>query len=79
VLPWLLGFIIWTAGPMIASIGIALTDWQIVTVPHFVGLANFAALLHDPRIGAALFNTTFYVRAWRADTHLLRPPGGAAA
>jgi multiple sugar transport system permease protein len=61
VLPWLLGFVIWTAGPMIASIGIALTDWQIVTVPHFVGLANFVALFHDPRIGAALFNTTFYV------------------
>ena len=61
ILPWLLGFIIWTAGPVLASIAIAFTDWRIVTVPHFVGLANFAALLHDPRIRVALFNTTFYV------------------
>lgn len=69
VLPWLLGFIIWTAGPMIASVGIALTDWQIVTVPHFVGLANFVALFNDPRIRMALFNTTFYV-VFGVPTHI---------
>lgn len=69
ILPWLLGFVIWTAGPMIASIAIAFTDWRIVTVPHFVGLANFAALFQDPRIRVSLFNTTFYV-VFGVPTHL---------
>lgn len=70
ILPWLLGFVIWTAGPMVASVVISLTDWRIVTTPHFVGLANFAALLHDPRIGTALYNTTFYV-VFGVPTHLV--------
>ena len=70
VLPWLLGFVIWSAGPMIASVAISLTDWRIVTAPHFVGLANFAQLGRDPRIKTALFNTTFYV-AFGVPTHLL--------
>lgn len=70
ILPWLLGFIIWTAGPMVASVVIAFTDWRIVTVPHFVGFANFVALFHDPRIKLALFNTTFYV-VLGVPTHIL--------
>jgi len=61
ILPWLLGFFIWTAGPMVASISIAFTDWRIVTAPHFVGFANFVALFQDPRIRTSLFNTTVYV------------------
>ncbi len=61
ILPWLLGFVIFTAGPMVASVAISLTDWRIVTVPHFVGLKNFQSLIHDPRIATALFNTSFYV------------------
>ncbi|MCL4508851.1 MAG: sugar ABC transporter permease [Chloroflexi bacterium] len=70
ILPWLLGFVIWTAGPMIASVIISFTDWRIVTTPHFVGLANFAALLQDPRIRIALFNTAYYV-ILGVPTHLI--------
>ena len=28
--PWLLGFILFTAGPMIASLGIAMTEWDLI-------------------------------------------------
>lgn len=55
---------------MIAAVAISLTDWRIVTAPHFVGLANFAQLARDPRIRTALFNTTFYV-VFGVPTHLL--------
>jgi len=61
ILPWLLGFILWTAGPMLASIAISFSAWQIITVPKFVGLANFAALLQDSQIGQSLYNSAFYV------------------
>lgn len=61
ILPWLLGFIIWTAGPMLASVFISLTAWRIIDTPRFVGLGNFIALLRDPQVGIALYNSAFYV------------------
>jgi multiple sugar transport system permease protein len=70
ILPWLLGFIVWTAGPMVASIAISLTEWRIITTPRFVGLANFAALLHDKEIAVSLYNSAFYV-VFGVPTHLL--------
>ncbi len=68
-MPWLLGYLLWTAGPMLASVGMSLTAWKILDTPRFVGLANFAALLHDPLIGTALYNSAFYV-AIGVPTHL---------
>lgn len=70
ILPWLLGFVIWTAGPMIASIVISFTQWQIITTPKFVGLANFGALLHDPEISLGLYNSAYYV-VFGVPTHML--------
>jgi multiple sugar transport system permease protein len=60
VLPWLLGFLIWTAGPMIASIGISLMKWEVITPPEFVGLKNFADLFKDPLFLTTIYNTAFY-------------------
>jgi multiple sugar transport system permease protein len=69
ILPWLLGFILWTVGPMIASVVISLTEWRIITTPRFVGFGNFLALLRDPQIGMALYNSAFYV-VFGVPTHL---------
>ncbi len=68
-MPWLLGFVFWTAGPMLASVAISLTAWRIIDVPRFVGLSNFAALLRDPLIATSLFNSAFYV-LFGVPTHL---------
>src|SRR5579883_469528 len=70
ILPWLLGFILWTAGPMIASVFISLSEWRIITTPRFVGIANFVALLHDKQIALSLYNSAFYV-VFGVPTHLL--------
>ena len=60
ILPWLLGFVIWTAGPMLASIVIAFMKWQIISPPEFVGVQNFVALVHDHLFWICLYNTAFY-------------------
>ena len=39
--PWLIGFFIFTAFPMGASLVISLTEWDILTPPKWVGLANY--------------------------------------
>ena len=42
ITPWILGFLLWTAGPMLFSLVLVFTDWQILSAPKFVGLGNFA-------------------------------------
>ena len=60
ILPWLLGFIIFIAGPMIYSLGLMFTKWVLLTPPSWIGFANFQKLALDPIFFAALGNTVFY-------------------
>ena len=61
ILPWLVGFVSFTLGPMLFSIYIAMCDWDIINAPRFVGLANFQqALFHDFRFIQALKVTLTY-------------------
>jgi multiple sugar transport system permease protein len=45
--PWLLGFLIFTVGPMIASLVLSFTDWSILGTAHWVGTSNYTTLVHD--------------------------------
>jgi multiple sugar transport system permease protein len=58
--PTLIGLTLLSAGPILASFGISLTDWDLLTPPQFVGLDNFTALIGDDRFLVALRNTAFY-------------------
>src|SRR4051794_4373838 len=58
--PTLIGLAFLSAGPILASLGISLTDWDLLTAPQFVGLDNFTSLLGDDRFLVALRNTAFY-------------------
>ncbi len=60
VLPMVLGLVFLSAGPIIATFGISLTKWDLLTSPDFVGLGNYQRLVDDPRFFYALRNTTFY-------------------
>ncbi|HOA98932.1 carbohydrate ABC transporter permease [Candidatus Sordicultor fermentans] len=41
LLPWVIGFILFTGGPIIAAIFISFTKWDLLSPPVWVGLANF--------------------------------------
>ncbi|HEY1094195.1 MAG TPA: sugar ABC transporter permease [Glycomyces sp.] len=59
--PWVIGFVGFLLGPMIASIYISLTEWDSFTPPQWVGLDNYAkALTEDPIFWKALWNTFYY-------------------
>ncbi|MBX6772552.1 MAG: sugar ABC transporter permease [Chloroflexi bacterium] len=45
--PWLIGFILWIAGPMLISLGLSFTDYAVITAPHFTGLDNYVQMLTD--------------------------------
>ena len=47
LLPWLLGLILFTGGPILASLAISLTNWNLLTTPKWVGLDNYAKMAGD--------------------------------
>lgn len=59
--PWIIGFVGFLLGPMIASIYISLTEWDSFTPAEFVGLDNYIQVLtDDPIFWKALGNTFYY-------------------
>ena len=47
--PWLVGFLVFTLVPFVASIGLSFSRYDIVLAPAWVGLANYRELLtNDP-------------------------------
>lgn len=61
VMPWLLGFLIFTLGPMIASAYLSFCDWNILTPPKWVGLHNFQFMIDgDPLVLHSFRVTTYY-------------------
>jgi multiple sugar transport system permease protein len=56
----MVGFLLFTAGPMLTSAYLSLTTYDLQTA-HFVGAENYRRLLtHDPLFWKALSNTVLY-------------------
>src|SRR5262245_6502473 len=60
ILPSLIGFLIFTAGPVVAAGVISLLDWNLFSAPTWAGLSNFARLGPDPTFWSALGNTVYF-------------------
>ena len=58
--PWIIGFLVFMAGPMVASLVLSLTDYDVLTSTDFVGAANYQQLLADPKVRTSLANTLIY-------------------
>jgi multiple sugar transport system permease protein len=59
--PWLVGFLLLTAFPMVASLYLAFTDYDLFRPPQWVGLENFQALFADRRFINSAKVTAIYV------------------
>lgn len=60
-MPWVLGFLIFTAGPMLFSLYASFTRYNIIAAPRWVGLRNYSAILEDERFYISLQNTFWLV------------------
>jgi multiple sugar transport system permease protein len=58
--PWIIGFLIFTAWPVINSAYLSLTDYDVINDPSFVGFDNYVTLFQDPKVGLALWNTFLF-------------------
>jgi multiple sugar transport system permease protein len=61
ILPWLLGFIIFTFGPMIASGFLSLTKFSVMSAPEWIGTANYTTMVRTPLFWKSMGNTLFMV------------------
>lgn len=59
--PWLLGLVAITAIPMLASLYLSFTDYNLLSAPEFIGTDNFARLLEDERFWNSVRVTLTYV------------------
>lgn len=58
--PWIIGFIAFTAGPMIASIVISFMDWPLLQAPKWIGFENYKFMFKDELFWISLYNTIYY-------------------
>jgi len=62
VAPWVIGFFLFTGGPILVSFIISFTHWDIVNPPQWAGLENYADMLEDDLFFQSLKVTTIYAR-----------------
>ena len=59
--PSLLGFLVFIAFPILYSLEISFTDWNLLNPMKFIGIDNYASLLRDKNFWAALRNTGTFI------------------
>ncbi len=59
--PWVLGFLLFGIGPILASLVLSFMQWDIFRPPRWVGAGNYREmLLEDPLTAKAIWNTLVY-------------------
>lgn len=59
--PWILGFLIFIVGPMVVSLYLSFTRWDLFTPPRWIGLRNYEQMiLRDAKFLLSLKVTTIY-------------------
>jgi multiple sugar transport system permease protein len=61
LLPWLVGLVVITIGPMLASLYLSFTEYSLIQPPEWTGLENYTRMLEDARLHNALKVTFIYV------------------
>lgn len=60
VAPWLVGMVLFTVGPVLASFYLSFCRYDMLTPPKWIGLRNFRELAADPVFWKSLLNTLYY-------------------
>lgn len=59
--PWLIGFIVFLAGPMLGGIVLSFFEWNGITNLNYIGLYNYIKAINDPDFWKSLFVTITFV------------------
>lgn len=61
--PWALGFALFVAGPILASLVLSFTKYNVIRPPEFIGLGNYVTALTKDDIFFPSIGRTFYYAA----------------
>ncbi len=59
--PWLIGFFLLSFIPIVISLYLSLTNYNLIAAPKFIGLRNFERMFSDVRLGKSINATLLYV------------------
>ncbi|AVT35373.1 carbohydrate ABC transporter permease [Plantactinospora sp. BB1] len=59
--PWIVGMVVFTIGPILASLYLSFTDYTLLSPPEWLGLENYRRMLEDSRLHKSLLVTFQYV------------------
>jgi multiple sugar transport system permease protein len=60
VSPWIIGFVLLTLGPMLASLYFSFTEYNVVNPPKWIGTQNYTRLFSDPLFWQSLKVTLYF-------------------
>ncbi len=75
--PWLVGFIVFTAFPFLASLYFSFTRYDVISSPQWVGLENYERLFTRDRLFPLALRNTFIYTAMYVPLHLATALGVA--
>ena len=62
ILPWIVGFLAFWAGPLLAAFYFSFTEYPILSEPTWIGLDNYREIFSpDPKFVKSIVNTLYYV------------------
>jgi multiple sugar transport system permease protein len=62
--PSLIGLLLFLLGPLIWSLGISFTSWDLLTAPRYVGLNNYTELFSSADVRDALTHTLYFIAGY---------------
>ncbi|MEJ7900735.1 MAG: sugar ABC transporter permease [Thermomicrobiales bacterium] len=69
--PWIVGFIIFTMFPFVASLYFSFTDYDVISSPEWTGLDNYQRLLTQDRLFPLALRNTFTYALMYVPLHLI--------
>jgi multiple sugar transport system permease protein len=60
LIPWIIGFVCFTGGPILATFGLSFTNYTGVNAPSFIGVSNYSSLFSDSLFLKSLTVTIYY-------------------
>src|SRR5205085_2627940 len=61
LLPWFLGLVVFMAGPVLSSLYLSFTNYNLIGIPQWLGLQNYIDMFHDAQWLDAVKVTLLYV------------------
>lgn len=61
IAPAVIGVLVFHIIPMISSLFLSFTRYDVISVPRFIGIGNYQTMVVDPLWRKSIFNTCYYV------------------